>query len=48
MGVAALTDGQGTIGEKKEYRQWNPFRSKLGAAVIVGVVIRLTSIGRYP
>lgn len=24
-------------GEKKEYRQWNPFRSKLGAAVLGGV-----------
>lgn len=24
-------------GEKKEYRLWNPFRSKLGAAVLAGV-----------
>ena len=46
--MAALLDGQGTIGEKKEYRQWNPFRSKLGAAVIVGIVVQLTNIGRYP
>ncbi|OAO16202.1 rRNA 2'-O-methyltransferase fibrillarin [Blastocystis sp. ATCC 50177/Nand II] len=30
-------DVPGTIGEKKEYRQWNPFRSKLGAAVIGGI-----------
>jgi len=27
----------GDDGEKKEYRQWNPFRSKLGAAVLGGV-----------
>ena len=30
-------DIPGTIGDKKEYRQWNPFRSKLGAAVIGGI-----------
>ena len=27
----------GADGEKKEYRVWNPFRSKLGAAVLAGV-----------
>ncbi len=27
----------GPDGEKKEYRVWNPFRSKLGAAVLAGV-----------
>ena len=26
------------MGDKKEYRQWNPFRSKLGAAVIVFIL----------
>ena len=31
-----MDETQGTIGEKKEYRQWNPFRSKLGAAIVVG------------
>ncbi|KAK8798933.1 hypothetical protein WA171_006117 [Blastocystis sp. BT1] len=30
-------DVPGTIGEKKEYRQWNPFRSKLGAAIVGGI-----------
>jgi rRNA 2'-O-methyltransferase fibrillarin len=24
-------------GEKKEYRQWNPFRSKLASAILGGV-----------
>ena len=28
---------QGSAGEKIEYRQWNPFRSKLGAAILVYV-----------
>jgi len=23
--------------EKKEYRQWNPFRSKLGASILIGI-----------
>ena len=30
------SDQQGSTGEKIEYRQWNPFRSKLGAAILVG------------
>jgi rRNA 2'-O-methyltransferase fibrillarin len=28
---------QGENGEKIEYRVWNPFRSKLGAAILGGV-----------
>lgn len=28
---------QGTNGEKIEYRVWNPFRSKLAAAILGGV-----------
>ena len=30
---------QGATGEKIEYRQWNPFRSKLGAAILVNLMI---------
>lgn len=29
---------KGSTGEKIEYRQWNPFRSKLGAAILVSVL----------
>ena len=32
---------KGSIGEKKEYRQWNPFRSKLGAAILVNLLLLL-------
>ncbi|KAM7455241.1 hypothetical protein BLSTO_03996 [Blastocystis sp. subtype 1] len=30
-------DAPGATGEKIEYRQWNPFRSKLGAAILGGI-----------
>ncbi|KAK8812232.1 hypothetical protein WA158_007466 [Blastocystis sp. Blastoise] len=30
-------DVPGEAGEKKEYRQWNPFRSKIAAAILGGV-----------
>ncbi|KNB45940.1 rRNA -o-methyltransferase fibrillarin [Blastocystis sp. subtype 4] len=30
-------DKPGSAGEKIEYRQWNPFRSKLGAAILGGI-----------
>ncbi|KAK8790662.1 hypothetical protein WA588_002411 [Blastocystis sp. NMH] len=30
-------DLPGSTGEKIEYRQWNPFRSKLGAAILGGI-----------
>lgn len=30
-------DVPGEVGEKKEYRQWNPFRSKIAAAILGGV-----------
>jgi rRNA 2'-O-methyltransferase fibrillarin len=32
-----IEETEGEITKKKEYRQWNPFRSKLGASVLDGV-----------
>jgi rRNA 2'-O-methyltransferase fibrillarin len=32
-----IEEGEGEIKTKKEYRQWNPFRSKLAASVLGGV-----------
>ena len=37
---------QGATGEKIEYRQWNPFRSKLGAAILVNYILLIFIINR--
>ena len=37
---------QGATGEKIEYRQWNPFRSKLGAAILVNHILLIFIINR--
>lgn len=35
VAIQRRSNSQGSTGEKIEYRQWNPFRSKLGAAILV-------------